>query len=214
MTQEWLIFSVPPSHILSHLCVCSIKSIGLSLSRSTHGVMCGENDKVNPDFINRNPRSMEMLRLARKPQGWDLEASPPKNWYKLHLEQSNRHIKGWVEHHTGITVVSASTHEWSIKQHLYSTTSVNAAENIGRILAQRCLESGICEISTDLEKYKDSSEKVRAFLSSIEEGGIHPKEAFTINERLMQRWFLSAPVLPWHVSEEQVLKDDQQNNAD
>lgn len=54
----------------------------LPLCRSTHDVTYGENDKVNPNFINHNPRNMEMLRLARKPQGWVLEASSPKYWYK------------------------------------------------------------------------------------------------------------------------------------
>lgn len=80
---------------------------------------------------------------------------------RLNLEQSNRHTTGQVVHYTGTIVVSASTREWSIKQQLYSTADVNAAENIGRILAQRCLESGITEVYTELEQFKDSSEKVR-----------------------------------------------------
>ncbi|XP_071545445.1 probable glutamate receptor [Panulirus ornatus] len=128
------------------------------VSRSRHDVTYGGNDKVNPDFINLNPLSMEMLRLACKPQRWNLESSPPMDLYKFHVD-------------------------------------VSAAENIGRILTQRCLESRICEISTAPEKYKDSSEKVRAYLSSVKEGDICPKEAFTINERLLQRWFSHQPEL-------------------
>lgn len=80
---------------------------------------------------------------------------------RLMLEKSNKHTTGWVEHHTGTNVVSASTQEWAIKQHLYSTSDISAAHNIGRVLARRCLESGITEVYTELEQYAESSEKVR-----------------------------------------------------
>ncbi|MPC56950.1 39S ribosomal protein L18, mitochondrial [Portunus trituberculatus] len=46
------------------------------------GIKHGENDAINPNFVNRNPRNMEMLRLARKPEGWNLEASSCIYWYK------------------------------------------------------------------------------------------------------------------------------------
>ncbi|KAG7167546.1 39S ribosomal protein L18-like [Homarus americanus] len=184
---------------------------GLPLARNAHNRTCDENDSVNPNFVNRNPRNMEMLRLARKPQGWHLEASTPKYW--LVLEQSQRHITGQVVHYTGTTVVSASTREWAIKQQLYSTTDVIAIENIGRILAQRCLESGITEVYTDLEKSKESSEKVRLFLSALTVGGICPKEASVISERDVHRTTWSHPALPWHVTEDEVLKEDQMKNA-
>ena len=81
--------------------------------------------------------------------------------HRLVLEKSSRHSTGWVEHHTGTLVASASTREWAIKQHLYSTTDTNAIYNIGRILARRCLESGIIEVYTELNQYAESSRKVR-----------------------------------------------------
>lgn len=77
------------------------------------------------------------------------------------LEQTNRQSTGWVEHHTGTTVVSASTREWGIKQQLYSTTDTNAIHNIGRVLARRCLESGITEVYTELDQYAENSTKVK-----------------------------------------------------
>lgn len=80
--------------------------------------------------------------------------------HRLVLEKSNRHSTSWVEHHTGARVVSASTREWAIKKHLYSTTDINAIYNIGRILARRCLESGITEVFTELDQYAESSSKV------------------------------------------------------
>ncbi|XP_045607936.1 large ribosomal subunit protein uL18m [Procambarus clarkii] len=187
---------------------------GLTVFLSTHLGALGENENVESNFVNRNPRNMEMLRLAHKPQGWELEASSPKYWYKLNLEQSNRHTTGQVVHYTGTIVVSASTREWSIKQQLYSTADVNAAENIGRILAQRCLESGITEVYTELEQFKDSSEKIRAFLSAVTEGGVCPKESSTINEVDVQRWAWTSPVLPWHMPEEKALDKELETNVE
>ncbi|XP_050700400.1 39S ribosomal protein L18, mitochondrial-like [Eriocheir sinensis] len=165
----------------------------------------GENDAVNPNFVNRNPRNMEMLRLARKPEGWDLEASSPLYWYKLMLEQSNRHSTGWVEHHTGTTVVSASTREWAIKQQLYSTTDTSAIRNIGHVLARRCLESGITEVYTELDQYAESSAKVKLFLSALREGGMELKEPRFIHERAVTLLSERREVLPWNVQEEEVV---------
>lgn len=149
---------------LGSVCPLGVRLLGVCsrvpVVTCVRGITYGENDAVNPNFVNRNPRNMEMLRLARKPEGWNLEASSRTYWYKLVLEKSNRHSTGWVEHHTGTPVVSASTREWAIKQHLYSTTDTNAVYNIGCILARRCLESGISEVYTELDQYAESSGKV------------------------------------------------------
>ena len=40
-------------------------------------------DQILQSYSNRNPRNMEMLRLARKPKGYDLDAVPPNYWYRL-----------------------------------------------------------------------------------------------------------------------------------
>lgn len=39
-------------------------------------------DRILHNYVNRNPRNMEMMRLARKPKGYDLEAVPPSYWYR------------------------------------------------------------------------------------------------------------------------------------
>ena len=67
------------------------------------------------------------------------------------------HVTAHVEHHQGNTVVSASTKEWAIKQHLRSNLDVAAMAAIGRILAHRCLECGLLEIHSDYDKEKSSS---------------------------------------------------------
>lgn len=43
-------------------------------------------------------------------------------------------------------MVSASTEEFAIAKHLYRNTDVSAAENIGRILAHRMLETGLVAV--------------------------------------------------------------------
>lgn len=83
---------------------------------------------------------------------------------RLFLECTQRHVTARVEHFTGKTVVLASTKEWAIKQHLFSTTDINAVRNIGHIIAQRCLQSGISELHTELQEHVDTSEKVIHFM--------------------------------------------------
>ena len=62
---------------------------------------------------------------------------------RLRVIRTQHHIEALVERPNGQAVVSASTREWAIKKHLYSTRSVVACESVGRVLAARCLEAGI-----------------------------------------------------------------------
>lgn len=78
----------------------------------------------------------------------------------MNFESSQKHITGFVEHNKGTVVVSASTKEWCIRKHLYSSIDVAAAHNIGRILARRCLQSGIYQMHTELDKGAEKSKKV------------------------------------------------------
>jgi len=146
-----------------------------------------ENDFVNPEFENRNPRNLEKMSLARKPKGWPLDYPPREYWHKIFLDLSGRHTTARVEHFTGTTVVSASTQEWAIKKHLYSTRDISAAENVGRILAHRCLESGILNVHVHFSQEDQQSEKVKAFLSALESEGLSLEEPFRLY-----------PVRPWH----------------
>ena len=49
-------------------------------------------------------------------------------------------------HNSGVVLVSASTAEFEITKHLYKTTDISAAKNLGRVLAQRCQEAGITRV--------------------------------------------------------------------
>ncbi|VDI65904.1 large subunit ribosomal protein L18 [Mytilus galloprovincialis] len=145
---------------------------------STCGVLgTGENKDyaINPDFVNRNPRNLEQMALARKRQGWKFQ-SPTREYYnKLVFDKTSKHTSGKVIHWTGDTVVSASTKEWAIRRHLYSVKDVSAAQNIGSILAQRCLEAGVSCVFLG-EKENFTSEAGLSFLKAVEEGCISLQE--------------------------------------
>ncbi|CAI9578539.1 unnamed protein product [Staurois parvus] len=103
-----------------------------------------ENEIVNPEFTNRNPRNLERLSLAVKDRGWGTVWPTRAYWHRLRLERTGGHVTALVEHTNGNIVLSASTTEWAVKKYLHSKTDVMACENVGRVLAQRCLEAGIC----------------------------------------------------------------------
>ncbi|NXU88514.1 RM18 protein, partial [Xiphorhynchus elegans] len=102
-----------------------------------------ENEVVAPDFTNRNPRNLEQLGLARKERGWKTTWPKREFWHRLRLERTQHYVEAFVERCNGDVVVSASTREWAIKRHLYSPKGVAACKNLGRVMAQRCLEAGI-----------------------------------------------------------------------
>ena len=82
---------------------------------------------------------------------------------RLYVKKSSRHITAYVEHINGNVVVSASTKEWAVKQHLYSTSDVSASLNLGRVLAQRCLESGVSYVHVNMFQSKKEQEGVCNF---------------------------------------------------
>lgn len=80
--------------------------------------------------------------------------------FRAYLEISNWHISAYVCHRDGYQVVSASTKEFPIARHLYKTCDVAAAENIGRVLGQRCHAAGIERLIIDRFLTKKRSKKV------------------------------------------------------
>ncbi|CAL4159972.1 unnamed protein product, partial [Meganyctiphanes norvegica] len=127
--------------------------------------------------------------------------------FRLILESTSRHVSGQVVHYTGKTIISASTKEWAIKRHLYSTNDVSAYENIGSILAHRCLQSGISEIHTDLSVEGERSEKIRSFIEALQHGGVKTEEPDVISEHFFFPWSKMKPGLPWEVVEDKILEN-------
>ncbi|XP_037942080.1 39S ribosomal protein L18, mitochondrial-like [Teleopsis dalmanni] len=103
--------------------------------------------------INRNPRNLEKLRVAYKPNGYLLEKPGRSYWHKLELNITNRYISAEVKHFENGPVVTASSSEWAIKKQLFKTNDASAYINTARVFAQRCLRSGITEIMCKIETY-------------------------------------------------------------
>ena len=61
---------------------------------------------------------------------------------------------------SGRVVISASTQEWAVKQHLRSNLDLKAVESVGKVLAQRCLECGLVELDLGYDP-AEASDKVR-----------------------------------------------------
>lgn len=66
---------------------------------------------------------------------------------RLMFEVSSRHATAYVDHNNGTKVVEASTREFCIAKHLYKTSDVSAAYNIGRVIASRCKETGLYRVT-------------------------------------------------------------------
>ncbi|KAL8561075.1 hypothetical protein ACOMHN_031019 [Nucella lapillus] len=163
--------------------------------------------KVNPLFENRNPRNLEQMGLARKRQGWVFQSPRKDFFHRVILDLSRRHTSAHVEHFSGKTVISASTTEWAIKEGLYSLTDASAAENVGRVLAQRCLESGIINIFYEQEEGHQSSEKMQAFLTGLQEMGLGLEEPDVEDPEFVPGVDYSRP---HRVGEKKSWKDDYQ----
>lgn len=68
--------------------------------------------------------------------------------------------------------------------------------NVARVLAQRCLESGICEMEVDSELI---GEKCELFIKEIEQNGIILKEPPVY--QYPQFWAKTRPEKPWEIHE-------------
>uniref|UniRef100_A0A6I8RF00 Large ribosomal subunit protein uL18m n=1 Tax=Xenopus tropicalis TaxID=8364 RepID=A0A6I8RF00_XENTR len=174
-----------PSRNTLHFLLFPVRLAGTSASvQAAPGfeVDTEENELVNPNFVNRNPRNMECLALAVKDRGWGTVWPTRQYWHRLRFERSQHHVSAFVEHSNGNVIVSASTREWAVKRHLYSTKDVMACENIGRVLAQRCLEAGISYMIFREIPWTFRSEAVQRFRNAMKEGGVVLSEPRRIYE--------------------------------
>ncbi|XP_045400636.1 39S ribosomal protein L18, mitochondrial isoform X2 [Lemur catta] len=101
---------------------------------------------------------------------------------RLRVIRTQHHIEALVEHRNGQVVVSASTREWAIKKHLYSTRNVVACESIGRVLAERCLQAGINFMVYQPTPWEAASESMKRLQSAMTEGGVVLREPRRIYE--------------------------------
>uniref|UniRef100_A0AC35EY93 39S ribosomal protein L18, mitochondrial n=1 Tax=Panagrolaimus sp. PS1159 TaxID=55785 RepID=A0AC35EY93_9BILA len=134
-------------------------------------------------FINKNQRNLEVTKVQRRPTGWDFEKKKDKKnfYYKATLATFKNHIDAYITHFENGVVLTASTREPLISQQLHSPVDVSAAYNIGRVLADRCKQSGIlwCIPATDGEEV-ERSERKKAFYGALKSGGIKLEEPQSI----------------------------------
>lgn len=162
---------------------CGLAALTTSSTPATqHDVATKENEAVAPEFTNRNPRNLELLGVARKERGWATVWPSREFWHRLRVIRTQHHIEAVVEHQNGQVVISASTREWAIKKHLYSTRNVVACESIGRVLAQRCLEAGINFMVYQPTPWEASSDSIKRLQSAMAEGGVVLREPRRIYE--------------------------------
>lgn len=141
-------------------------------SNTTNNSSLNEIDAVNSYFINRNPRNLEFMRIARKESGWAFH-HPSKDFYhRLVFEQSTRQTKAYVEHYSGKEVIVASTRENAISSFLHSSRDVAACRNLGRVIGRRCMESGISHLTLLEPEQSSASTKFQAFRLAVEESGV------------------------------------------
>uniref|UniRef100_A0A8D8XKQ4 Large ribosomal subunit protein uL18m n=1 Tax=Cacopsylla melanoneura TaxID=428564 RepID=A0A8D8XKQ4_9HEMI len=145
--------------------------------------------------FNKNPRNLERLRIARKPQGYHLDRLGREYWHTLYFTLTKKHITGQIIHNSGNVVVSASTNEWALKKHLFNTNDISAYSNLAQVLAQRCLESGISEITCNYKA--EPNTKFHEFLKVLESSGVSltEPEVFTIPRSFEKE----NPEKPWEV---------------
>ncbi|KAJ8916625.1 hypothetical protein NQ315_000270 [Exocentrus adspersus] len=156
-----------------------------------------QND-ISPVFTNRNPRNLEKLRIGYKPDGYHVDNPGKRYWHKLELKSSGRYVTATISHFQNGEVVKASTLEWAIKKLLYRTLDTSAYVNLGRVLADRCLQSGIIEVDCTIEPPIPNG-KVAQFLKAVEDGGVVLKEP--PQYKPSRPWDQFRPEKPWEVTE-------------
>ncbi|XP_071860054.1 mitochondrial ribosomal protein L18 [Bombus fervidus] len=123
------------------------------------------------EIRNRNPRNLERLRIARKPIGYALDKRESGYWHKLVVHTSQRHVTAEICHFENGPIITISSKDWGLKKQLYSTNDCIAYKFVGRMLAQRCLESGISEIYLNKSSFV-IGKKVQSLIDTLLESGI------------------------------------------
>lgn len=141
-----------------------------------HSACESKREPVATKFVNRNPRNLEFLGIEWKRKGWKFQYPSREYYHRLLFDRSQRQTAAYVEHSSGKRIVTASTREVAIMRHLYSNNDVSAAENIGRVIAQRCFECGITSMVLEPLNNTDKSEKFAAFCKAVKDGGIELSE--------------------------------------
>ena len=91
---------------------------------------------------------------------------------RLSIHRTPRHIYAQIISSTGASVIaSASTLDKQIKDKLKSTGNIEAAQLVGKLVAQRAIDAGISEVAFDRSGFKYHG-RVKALADAAREGGL------------------------------------------
>jgi large subunit ribosomal protein L18 len=86
--------------------------------------------------------------------------------------RSGRHISAQIiDDRQGKTLVAASTYQKDVAAGLKSTGNREAAQRVGRVLAERAQQAGVQMVAFDRGHYKYHG-RVAALAQAVREGGI------------------------------------------
>ena len=91
---------------------------------------------------------------------------------RLCIHRTPRHIYAQIISSTGATVLAcASTLDKQVKGKLKSTGNIEAAQLVGKLVAQRAIDAGISEVAFDRAGFKYHG-RVKALADAAREGGL------------------------------------------
>lgn len=145
----------------------------LSQAASQPEPRADENEAVNPTFVNRNPRNLELMALAVKDRGWKTTWPHREFYHRLVFSRTQKHVTAEVfSNSSPVPVLSCSTKEWAMKKELFSTNCVAACQAVGEVLAQRCQKAGITRVVYRSIPWMYRSDAVQSFRAAMKDGGI------------------------------------------
>ena len=92
--------------------------------------------------------------------------------YHLCINRSAQHIYAQVISPCGGKVLAqASSLDKALKDELASGSNIAAAQKVGKLIAERCLQAGIKQVAFDRSGYKYHG-RVKALADAAREGGV------------------------------------------
>ncbi|KAI6653667.1 39S ribosomal protein L18, mitochondrial-like, partial [Oopsacas minuta] len=130
-------------------------------------------------FDCKNISSIQLLGIGLKPKGFATKHVLTRFYNQLIIECTHRHVTAYVLNNSGIRLAEATTKKFEIAKHLYRTYDINAATNIGRVLADRCYLAGVHRVIWDWKKNRNRLGK-KKFLAVF--AGIQESNKIILNE--------------------------------
>lgn len=92
--------------------------------------------------------------------------------YRLTVHRTPRHIYAQVlAHDSSKVIASASTLDADVKKALKSTGNINAAELVGKTVAERAAKAGVTEVAFDRSGFRYHG-RVKALADAARENGL------------------------------------------